>query len=136
MIPIFFAEGSKDTPQIKFDSEKNQFEITGRSMPEDAVGYFEPVFEWLEQYSKTPNQTTTVEIFLEIMSSSSAKQIGKMLDKFRQIDTKIKIIWRYYADDPDMYESGKRFERLTNLTFEFSKETPPQQSDEDLKKYM
>ena len=55
---ILRLEGSDDTPKIVLDKAGNVFEITGRSLPEDTVGFFEPVVKWITAYAKEANPST------------------------------------------------------------------------------
>ena len=45
----------KGRPKIHFDKVKGIFEIKGDSIPENAVGTYESVIEWLQSYVKSPN---------------------------------------------------------------------------------
>ncbi len=114
----FIHKGSEDTPKVVLDKDSREFVIADRSLPEDAFEFYKPIFQWLEEYAKNPNEKTTFRFELEYFNTSSAKQLTKILLFLRNIKKPVEVIWCYQIDDIDMLNSGKRFEKLTNLNFE------------------
>ena len=51
----FFLEATPKTPRLYFNSETGEFEISGRSIPENSIEFYKPVINWLDHYIKTPN---------------------------------------------------------------------------------
>ena len=47
---ILDIRGTTDTPKVLFDPDNNIFEISGRSLPEDVITFYQPVIEWLDDY--------------------------------------------------------------------------------------
>ena len=37
------------TPKIILDKDKNIFEISGNSLPEDIIAFYSPVFSWIKK---------------------------------------------------------------------------------------
>ena len=113
-----FIPGSPDTAEITLDASLGVFEISGKSLPEDAIVYFTPVDRYLEEYVKQPAQVTTVNMHLTYLNSSSAK---KLVDLVTQLETiaakgyKVEVNWYYGEDDEEMLEEGQEFARLTSL---------------------
>ena len=112
------------TPHIKLDGTGN-FEIKGKSIPENSVEFYKPVFEWLDQYSSKPNTTTKVLVELEYFNTSSSKCI---LDIFRKLElihnsgkSKVAISWMYDEDDEDMMETGEDYQTIVKVPFTISK---------------
>ena len=117
-----FIKESEDSPKIEFDSENKVFEISGRSLPENAIGFYEPLLQWLDQYSTNPVDGTIVNFKLEYFNTSSAKQLAKillLLEKMSVKGHKVVINWHYQKEDTDMYASGNRFSKLISLNFSF-----------------
>lgn len=117
-----FIKETEDSPRIEFDYENKLFEISGRSLPENAIGFYEPVLNWLSTYSATPLELTIVSFKLEYFNTSSAKQLAKillMLEKLAEKGHKVIINWYYQKEDTDMYASGNRFSKLISLNFSF-----------------
>jgi hypothetical protein len=115
--------GTEDTPTIDFTKSSGSLSISGRSLPEDAFSFYEPVLNWLKEYSHSPAQETLAVINLEYFNTASAKQIFKMVNLLTEISKKaaVKIKWHYDDGDKDMYASGERFSKLSSMPFEFVK---------------
>ncbi|MDY0280493.1 MAG: DUF1987 domain-containing protein [Salinivirgaceae bacterium] len=113
----FIHNGTEDTPTVKLDTSAPELLIAERSLPEDAYEFYKPIFEWLEDYAKNPNEKTVFRFELEYFNTSSAKQLSKILLFLKSLDKEVEIIWCYQLDDIDMFNSGKRFEKLTGLNF-------------------
>jgi len=109
------------TPFISFDPESGKLEMKGKSIPENSKGFFEPIYNWLEQYRLQPKADTIIEIQLDYFNTSSAKCIA---DFFKKLDnmhvsglTSITVNWHYNEDDGDMQEAGADFASLLKIPF-------------------
>ncbi|HLP14225.1 MAG TPA: DUF1987 domain-containing protein [Flavobacteriales bacterium] len=113
-------EASPDTPKIILDSVKNIFEISQRSFPEDAMAFYYPVLNWVEEYKKNPNASTVLNINLEYYNTSSAKQLFKLFSLLEELSksTEVLVRWHYKNEDGDMKVSGERFAKLFKVKFE------------------
>ena len=56
------------------DKEKNIFEISGKSLPEDVVDFYQPLLDWLNKYRSTPNPKT--EFTFKLMYFNTASSAG------------------------------------------------------------
>ena len=110
-----------DTPNVVLDSENNVFEFSYRSLPENAIDFYDPILNWIDDYSKSPNDLTSIDFKLEYFNTASAKQIAKVLLKLHEISQSSKVIikWYYDKNDTDMLASGQRYSKLIDLNFEF-----------------
>jgi hypothetical protein len=116
--------GAKDeSPGINFDKDIGKFLMFGKSFPEEARRYFDPVILWLEEYIKNPNEKTTFEIRLEYYNSASATMLLEIFYILERIISdkgkKISICWNYLEVDDDMLDSGKEYSELINIPFKF-----------------
>ena len=114
-------EGTRNTPSVYLGPE-GIIKISGRSISEDARGFFEPVHTWIEDYLKSPADTTNVEISLEYFNSASAKQIIFVLQKLLLLtlqQKKLNVSWFYEEGDDDILEKGEYFSTILNLEFKF-----------------
>jgi len=109
---------TEDTPKIILDKAKNKFEMSGRSLPEDAAGFYAPVLQWLTEYAASPNPSTEFNIKLEYFNTASSKIILDILGKVESIKG-AKVLWFHYGDDEDMQEAGQEFSELVSVPFEF-----------------
>lgn len=121
MKPLYIA-GTDDTPEISFDSEANTFKITGKSLPENVTDFYEPVYKWLENYVKAPNEESAFDLNIEYFNSASHKAINQLLEILSEINNsgnKVLIKWHFLREDEDMLESGHDYAELTGLPFEY-----------------
>ena len=114
----FIHNSTEDTPTVKLDKDAPEFYIGTRSLLENTFEFNKPIFAWLEEYEKNPNEKTVFRFELEYFNTSSAKQITKILLFLKKLTSNVVIIWCYQLDDIDMFNSGKRFEKLTELNFQ------------------
>lgn len=112
-------QSKEDTPGIQLNPEKGIFEINHRSLPEDAIAFFTPVFSWLEKYGEAPLAKSVFQFKLEYFNTSSAKQIYKLFCLLQDISKKgeIEINWYYQEEDKDMRSAGERYAKLIELPF-------------------
>jgi hypothetical protein len=113
-------EGTRKTPEVRFDSETGMIEIEGRSIPENSIEFYKPLVDWLDEYSNNPTKKTVVNIKLEYFNTSSSKCI---LDVFKKLETIFKneqdvvINWYYEEDDEDMLEAGEDYQSILKIPF-------------------
>ena len=111
-------KGKEDTPFVILDSANDKFEISGRSLPEDAAEFYEPIIDWIDVYTSNPNPKTNLIFKLEYFNTSSAKQIYRILSKFEILHNKNHdhiATWYYQKDDKINMETGERFIRLLKV---------------------
>ena len=113
-------EATEETPKIHLKKDTNEFVISERSLPENAVEFYTPVFEWIEEYQKNPNKETIFDFKLDYFNTASAKQITKlllMLEGLQRLN-KVKIRWFFKKGDLDIKSSGLRYDKLLDIEFE------------------
>ena len=110
-------EAAEDTPKIVLDADAGVFEISGRSLPEDAAGFYQPVIDWIQEYGASPNDETNFQVKLEYFNTASSKLILDILTLLEDIDN-AKVTWYYYEDDEDMQEAGEEFSEIIEVDFD------------------
>jgi hypothetical protein len=113
-------EAKEDTPKIVFDPANDIFEISGRSLPEDAALFYEPIIEWLNEYAQNPNKVTEMHVKLNYFNTASSKLILDILMILEEmvengIDCKVK--WFFDEEDEDMAEAGEEYSELVDIPF-------------------
>ena len=113
-------EKTEDTPHVEFNQEKNFFIIEGRSLPENAVLFYDQLLNWLRDYGKNPNKTSNFDFKLDYFNTASAKQITKLLLVLQALSEKSEIIirWFYLEGDVDIHSSGIRFSKLIHANIQ------------------
>lgn len=115
-------EAKEDTPEVVLDKEAQVFKITGKSLPEDVMEFYHPVYQWLEEYVKSPNPETIFVMNIEYFNSASHKAINDLLDILSEIKSSrnsILIKWHFLREDEDMLEAGHDYADLTGLDFDY-----------------
>ncbi len=113
--------GTAKTPSILFNSDTGVLEIKGRSIPENAIDFFKPLVDWLDEYTKNTKKVTQANIQLEYFNTSSSKCILDIFKKLESInkqdDAEVLINWYYEEDDEDMLEAGEDYQSILKIPF-------------------
>lgn len=113
-------EGTPKTPTVNFDGSTGKVEIKGRSIPENSIEFYKPLVDWLEEYGKSPQALTEVNIQLEYFNTSSSKcilDVFKKLEAIAKADNEVIINWYYEEDDEDMLEAGEDYQSIIRIPF-------------------
>ena len=115
-------EATDETPGVKLDAEKNIFEFSGKSLPEDVVTFYNPIMDWLDQYSENLNDVTQVDFRLDYFNTASSKMILDILlklEEFQDSGKEVKVKWYFAEDDEDMEEAGEEYAEIVDIPFEY-----------------
>ena len=117
----YTAEQSNKTPLINFDAQSGIFELKGKSIPENSIQFYIPLFNWLDNYIKNPAPQTILNIQLDYFNTSSAKCVVDLFKKLEQLSKNSKgeatINWLYDEQDEDMLEAGEDYKSIINIPF-------------------
>lgn len=119
---IIKQDEENTTPEVILDKENNRFELTGNSLPEDVILFYSPIIKWIEEYTKVPNPVTRVKIKPNYFNSASFKimlDILAIFEKLKDNGHAVEVQWHYLEMDEDMLTTGKEFESLVKVPFEF-----------------
>lgn len=113
--------GTDDTPTVILDAENEVFEISGRSLPEDVTAFYDPILNWLEDYSGSPCTKTVFTFKLVYFNTASSKLLLDILMKLEQLSedgNDVLVRWYYPEDDEDMQEAGEEYSDIVDVPFE------------------
>ncbi len=114
-------EPTSKTPKVILNADINVFELSGRSIPEDSVGFYRKIIDWIDDYAKSPNPKTVFKFQLEYFNTSSSKcllDVFRKLEKMYKSGHQVELTWCYDADDEDMEETGEDYKALIEVPFE------------------
>ena len=115
------AEQTPKTPSINFDPSTGQFNLKGKSIPENTMLFYKPLYEWLEKYIQAPAPKTTLTIQLDYFNTSSSKCIVDLFKKLEQIvkggNGEAEINWLHDEPDEDMLEAGEDYKSIIKIPF-------------------
>lgn len=117
-------EATKSTPSVLFDIDKKLFQIIGKSLPENAMEFYKPLYDWIEEFCNS-NRDKGIEFNVELdyLNSSSIKLVflifNKVNDHYLKAETKEKIAinWGYKVDDELIRMKGEEFKEYLDLPF-------------------
>jgi len=121
MLKPIILERTDSTPEVILDKENNVFQISGRSIIENAHDFYRPIREWFIEYIKVPNKFTDVILNYEYLNSSSSLQIMKIifvLEELLKEDAEVKVTWLFEKNDELSKERGEELMVSTDLTLE------------------
>ena len=119
LMQTLLIEGTKITPLITGDPETGNIEISGRSIPENATGFYKPLMDWINSYKLQPNSKTQLSFHLDYLNSISQKIVYDILEQMIEINVKseLVILWKYDEDDEEILDEGKVFKSRFELDF-------------------
>ena len=116
-------ESGEDTPKIYFEPEVEIYLLEGKSLPENAIDFYQPVFDWATAFFNSEEVPTSLDINfkLDYFNTASSKQIAKFLRIIESSPSSenVTIKWFYDEEDADMLKAGNRYNKLMNVNFEF-----------------
>ena len=120
-VNTFALEQSPKTPSVNFDSTSGNFEIKGKSIPENSVQFYQPIYAWLDAYVENPAQKTTLKIQLDYFNTSSSKCIADLFKKLELISKngkgEVGVTWLHDENDEDMQEAGEDYQSIIKIPF-------------------
>lgn len=119
---MVFSEGDKQKPYIGFDAETSYLTISGSSFPENADNVYVPVLQWLNELDFSNLSRISLRISLKYYNTASSKKLFEIIKKLNDIYSdghKAEVLWEYFTEDDDMFESGRYFSELVEIPFRF-----------------
>ncbi len=112
-------ESTTKTPHVDFDPESGIFEISGVSVPENAIDFYTRVVNWLKEYGNNPNSKTEISFRLNYLNTSSLQFLYDVLKELDGIlePPLVVVNWYYSKGDTDMQETGEDFQGTTKVKF-------------------
>ena len=108
---------------INFDKLKGELEFSGNSLPKDANKFYEPIIDWIDNYLASPRDETVIRFMMSYYNTPSYKIFFQVLKKFEQFHndggSKVRVVWGYPSDDPDLRGAGIDYADIMKLPFEF-----------------
>jgi hypothetical protein len=116
---------TRRTPEVILDKE-GIIKMRGRSIPDDALAFFKPIEEWVNEYIGNPADITYVDFNFEIIHSDSSKYLVTIIQKISLVvlkHKKFKINWYYEDGKEEILEIGKYLAEVLDIPFNLIKIT-------------
>ena len=111
-----YIKGTSKTPEVDFTN--GVIQLSGRSIPEDAVSFYQPLIRWVNAYVENPEKFTKVNFRIEYINSGSNRfiyAIFKLLDDCFIRGHEVTVTWYYEEDDDTIKGLGKDFQSLLKV---------------------
>jgi SiaC family regulatory phosphoprotein len=112
---------TEDVPEVILNQEKEIFEISGMSLPEDVNTFYEPVLNWINLYTRNPNPLTIFNFRFTYFNTATSKiilDILTMLEEMVEAGHNVVVRWHFAERDEDMHEAGEEFSEMVGVPFE------------------
>ena len=73
-------------PDILLDRKSGKFQISGISCPLDPFKFYDPVFEWFDEYIKKPLKNTVLDLKLTYFNTASGKFLLRIMTKLNKLE--------------------------------------------------
>ncbi|TAF65204.1 MAG: DUF1987 domain-containing protein [Cytophagales bacterium] len=117
----FKIDGSHYIPSIDFNAETGVLEISGESYHEYTLEFFQPIFEWLKQYTAEPNHKIVLNFRMTYFNTSSSRRFLEIMNILEDYHFNkggdVQINWHYEVNDLDMLESGEEYAEDVKVPF-------------------
>lgn len=114
-------ERTNETPEINFNASSGMLKIKGRAYSNDIGVFYKKMSFWLEEYLKSPSETTTIELQLEYYNSVFIKLLFYFIEKSKEVQLQKKglvIKWYYHDGDDESEEDAMRISKIISFPIE------------------
>ncbi|HOG19829.1 MAG TPA: DUF1987 domain-containing protein [Salinivirgaceae bacterium] len=115
-------KATRQTPGVHFDCKEGVFHIFGQSYPEDANEVYKPIFDWLSDFEPEQGKQYIVKIDMKYYNTASSRKLFDLLRAFNELyrnNYLFTVQWYYNEEDEDILDSGRNFDELIELPFEY-----------------
>ena len=120
-------EATTFTPEINFDIQNNTLTFHKVSKPENAIEFYKPLFEFIDNFEKVKIKSKLVkELVIDFrftyFNTATAKILYELLGKFKMIikqGVDVVVNWYYPSDDDDLLEEGHIMSEALDMPFHF-----------------
>jgi len=109
--------GTSKTPTVQFNLEPLTMSISGRSIPENSIEFYQPLLDWVQANLQTDGTSLEISIRLEYFNTSSSKCIMDLLKRVEKSPCEATVLWYYEDEDEDMLEAGEDYDAIIEIPF-------------------
>jgi hypothetical protein len=109
--------GTSKKPEVQFHVEPLSMSISGRSIPENSIEFYQPLLDWVEKNLQSGGSSIEISVRLEYFNTSSSKCIMDLLKRIEKSNTEATVLWYYEDEDEDMLEAGEDYDAIIDIPF-------------------
>jgi len=117
----FKIPATKYTLEVNLDAAAGTLEMSGSSYPENAIDFFQPIFDWIKMYLAEAPPKVILKLKINYLNTSSAKCILDILETLEQYykekNRDVSVNWYYAKDDEDILEMGEEIAEDSEIPF-------------------
>lgn len=116
------VEATEYSPELILDPVKSSITISGVSRPVSASSYFEPVFEWLNNYRLFGNDKLHIAFNFSQYNTYTIRflmKLTRVLNTLSDHGKSLSAEWFYEVDDEDSHEFGELLRKLSAYKDQF-----------------
>ena len=115
-------EKTQQTPEINLQTN-GDFLLKGISTPNNVQRFYQPVFDWLNEFKGIAPKKVKLVMEMEYLNTSSSRIFVELLvlvNSYKQQGVEVNFVWRYDEEDEDIYDLGDdlRLSSKTEFVFE------------------
>ena len=117
----FLEKYTHNLPVMDLDIKNGVFKFSGISNIENATS-FDATFDAIGRYLENPEKDTSIICKFDYFNTATSRLLMEMFEIFEKSFNKgnnINVQWHYNREDIDMKDSGKLYQELCDLPFEF-----------------
>ena len=115
-------QGTTNTPSVRLNKNLSKFLISGVSLPENVLEFYDSVITWIIKYFDDPNPETVFEFKFNYLNTASSKIVSnilQILDEQYSNGIKVSVAWYYDLEDSEIKELGQDLSEMMDLPMEF-----------------
>jgi len=112
-----------DSFMVNCKYANGEIEIEGCSYPENAVLFFDPIFDWIEKFLRNENRPLSFNFKVDYNNTSTEKSLLDLFylldDYYTNFGNKINIVWYNRQEDGEIKEAWLDFADTHDLNIQF-----------------
>ena len=122
IIEALTLEEQFNLPNVDFNPSSGLLKIIGRSIPENPVKFYQPIFNWLVEFIESNPKDLILFIHLDYLNTHSTECVlmlmKKMQNYYQANNTNVKVVWNFDEDDEDLESLGEDLSSIVKIPFE------------------
>jgi hypothetical protein len=112
--PDLVIEETSKTPQIDLNHLTGELILSGKSIPENATKVYEPVLNWVKEYTLIARPTTNLRLDLEYFNTASSIWLARILKALVRINDPNNVLILHLYIHIDEFEEINEFEDISD----------------------
>ncbi len=116
-----YIKSTGKCPSVCLDKNTGLFEISGQSIPQNGLEFYEQTIQWLSEYAEGPLEKTIFTFNYTYFNTATSAFILKIILLMHKIflsGKKVNIKWYYPADNLISKEMGSDFKDSFDIDFD------------------